>query len=915
MASWSLTGSLSTGAWAQAPALTETAIEVTAPVQPYRQFDKVEITGSSIVRKEQTLALPVMVFTHEDIRRTGLASMTEVLQALPSMGNFVEPSQISMIAGGYTNTAIHGLPTGTLVLVNGLRMATFGRPTMVGPERSSVDLQTLPLADVERIEVLTDGASSLYGTDAIAGVVNIILRTERKGVEIHAERTHPDGGKGMGWSSSLSWGQGQLQRDGHSFLMTLEASRRQELLGTDRPAVNQGRYTFTHQGRAYLYDVPWLSLNGSPATFEQRNATGEAVRWFNSAYLNGQCPGGVPMAQQNACLSNPNRNLGLYPDEDNLRLHARGERLIDNDLTLFNELLLSRSVSSLGDSAWPSVASAYGLTPGSAAYTQALQAGLDPSNTRLVWQPNLPGLRLVSEQTNGRLSVGLKGQSLGWEHSSQLYVAQSQARQSMNFSSIDYGSLGLSSNAVWTNALVLSPLDGNTPLTTQAAALRKLSPESAGTNTLYGLQVRGSRPLAEREGQDILLGLGLDWREEQTDYRNQRTLALVGPPSFFARRQVLAGFAELQLPITPSWEALLGLRTDHYQDLGVTTNAKLATRWAINAQWSMRGAIGTGFRAPSVAQTHKADAPFVWGTINPILTCNAEEQAIIRSLKTATGNNGVCDPTATLYALGNGNPDLKPEKSTQLNWGLTFVPHRNLRLAADVWAVRIDNMMQTLSGGSIVSSPAQYAAHYTLLPPAFAQAYGADPRSVGLLMTMQNMGTQDKAGLDLESQWRQPSDWGMWHLQAQVTYLLRSRLQTSVGGTPWSDLGQYNDNIGTVSPRWRGRIIGGLTRAGWSLNAVMNHTGSYRDVPIQAIALASGQLETVQRQVSAFTTWDLVLQSTVRSDLDVRLNVRNVFNREAPLSFVNLAHQFDSINPIYSNAWGRVIELGLTARF
>lgn len=915
LASWSLTGGLSTGAWAQATALTTTAIEVTAPVQPYRQFDKVEITGSSIIRKEQTQALPVMVFTREDIRRTGLQSLAEVLQALPSMSNFVEPSQLALIAGGYSNAAIHGLPTGTLVLVNGLRMAPFGRPTMVGEERSGVDLQTLPLANVERIEVLTDGASSLYGTDAVAGVVNVILRSQRQGTEVHAHLSRPDGARGQGWSSSLSWGHGQLQRDGHSFLFSLEAAGRRELLGADRPYASQGQYIVEQQGQRYTVDAPRLSFYGSPATLEQRNAAGQPVRWFNTAAKGGACAGsGVSVSGQPACLSNLYPSLGIYPDESQQRLHARAEFLTAEGLTLFGELLLGRSLSSIAYRPWPGVASAYGLAPGSAAYVQALQAGLDPANTRLLWQPDLPALRLASEQTNGRISLGLKGEGGGWDHSSQLYMAQSQA-QNLYAQTISTASLGLTPEGVWDSPWVLRPLDANNPLTQAVAALRSLPPDSAGTNTVYGLQLSGSRPLAEWPSGDVLLGLGLDWREEQTDYQNQRSPAVMGQPSFSARRQVVAGFAELQLPLTPSWEAQLGVRADHYQDVGSTFNAKLATRWALNAQWSLRAAVGSGFRAPSVAQTHRVDNPFVWGEFGTPLDCTAAQQAVAQSLSTANGESGICDPRFPVFVLGNGNPDLKPETSTQLSWGLAFVPHRNLRLAADFWAVRIQDTLQMATPEAVLNAPAQHANNYALLPAPFVQAAGLNPRSMVLYMPLQNMGVKEKVGLDLEAQWRRPGDWGLWLLQAQATRMLRSRVQPSPGSAYSSDLAQFDPNTWTIVPRWRGRIIGGLTRPEGGLHAVLNYIGGHQGAAKDATNLASGATETVRLHVPAFTTWDLVFQTALRTHLDLRIGMRNVFNRQAPLSLNPNTQQLSGANTDTSNLWGRVVELGLTARF
>lgn len=884
---------------------------------PFRQFDKIEITGSSIIRKEENQALPVLVITAEDIRRTGLKSVAEVVQALPVMANFVEGSQLFMIAGGYSSAAIHGLPSGTLVLVNGLRMAPFGRATMTGPERSGVDLQTLPLSDVERIEVLNDGASSLYGTDAIAGVVNIILRRERKGIEIRADASQPVGGQGRGWQTSLSWGRGQLKRDGYSVLLSAEISGRDELLGADRPYAAQGRYTVDQEGQPYRIDGNHLGMASWPATFEQRDAQG-ASTWFNSAYRNGACASDtLPMQGQKACLVNSYRALGIYPREDNRRLHLHVEREVGADLVVFSEWLVGRSITSLAYKTWTPAVSTWGLTPGTLPYQQALEAGLDPANTRLHWQPDLPALRNSSEQTNGRWSVGLKGESQGWDHSSVFYVARSQAANRVeNPAPVAYDALGLAQGGAWRLSETVQPPESSAGLLAQIETLRTSMLESRGVNTFHGLRVRASRALVERDGLDVMLGLGAEWRREQTEYANSLgVLTGGGQPDFRAQRHVLAAHAELQLPVTSAWELNLGLRTDQYQDVGNTTHAKLSTRWQLNPQWSMRGSLGTGFRAPGVAQMHRVAEPFVWSSLGNVWRCSAEQQTVAGSLKTPSGQSGLCVPGSPIFVLGNGNPDLMPEKSAHLSWGMAFTPHRNLRLAADLWAVHIHDVLLTPASEPILASPARYAAHYTLLPERFAGIYRLDPRMLALLVPMQNLGTQEKAGIDLEAQWRQPSPWGLWLLQARGAHVLRSRTQLAPGEAFGSDLGQYDPALGTVTPRWRASVMGSLTRSGWGLQLVLNHTSGYWDASVDGVQLTTGFTESLRRRVADFTTWDVLMQTEVRKGLELRAAVKNLLNRPAPLSFASSSTQLFGANAVHSKLWGRVIELGLTARF
>lgn len=860
-------------------------IEITDTAPAFRQFNQVEITGSSIVRREQTQALPVQVISREDIRRSGLHTVAEVVQALPLMGHFVESAQLGMPAGGYSNAAIHGMPNGTLVLVNGLRLAPFGRQTVSGPERSSADLSTLPLADIERIEVLSDGASSLYGTDAIAGVVNIILRRERKGVEISVDMLRPHGGAGQGWVSSVGWGQGQLQRDGYSLLVTAEFSKRQELLGQDRPEASRARQEFVEGGQRYAVDGPYHTIFTSPAGLRERpSSSWPTGRFVNTLVQNSACASdSPPFHGRGACYRNAYPSLGMYPQEENQRLHARGEWALQGGQTVFADFLIGRSMAVQSNNWWTAARSAYGLPAGSEAFNQALQAGLDPASTRLLWMPDLPALRSASLQTNGRMTVGMRGEWQQWHYRSRAYLAQSRAvSQVDSFGRMAYDSLGMAYDGVWHNDNVMRPLDGNNPLTAQLEALRGgLKNASIGTTRLYGVQAQTSRALAEIDGKDVLLGLGMDLRTETTGFHNLAPQDLqTEPASFSGQRQVQAVHAELQIPVTASWEMNLGARSDHYSDVGRTHNAKLFSRWEINPQWSMRGSIGTGFRAPTVAQTALQERDHIWGE---------------------SGNT---------YVLGNGNPELQPEKSTQLGWGMAFVPHRNLRLAADLWSVRIRDTIRYLSDELVLADPVRYASNYRPIPSGYSNS-----GEMALYLPLQNLGMSEKSGIDLEAQWRQPGDWGRWNLSAQASYLLRSRTRAANDAAYTSDLGRYDPASASVSPRLRARLMAGLTREQWTAQLILNHTSGYQDAPVTATLLSDGSTRTVTRRVPSFSTWDAQLMYAVGRQMDLRLGVRNLLNQPAPLSFAQTSVQVFGANTVYSNLWGRTLQLGMTLRF
>ena len=266
-------------------------VTVSGRALEFRQFDTVEITGSALRRAAESRALPVEIITREDIRKTGLSQTSELVQRLPYMANMIEAGQFLASNGGFANAAIHGMPNGTLVLVNGMRIAPYGRQSIAGGERTGVDLDNIPISAIDRIEVLTDGASSLYGTDALAGVVNIIMSEERKGISISADKTHPDGGAAQTDSLSLQLAKGSLRRDGFHVRAEFEHSERGALSGADRPSLSTGGTTIGSGASATPMAYTLSDLYTSPATLFAPNAVWNSA-WSPLLAQAQPCPSG-----------------------------------------------------------------------------------------------------------------------------------------------------------------------------------------------------------------------------------------------------------------------------------------------------------------------------------------------------------------------------------------------------------------------------------------------------------------------------------------------------------------------------------------------------------------------------------------------------------------------------------------------
>ena len=879
-------------------------VTVTAPVLPFRQFDRVEITGSSILRKEQTQTLPVQIVTRAEIQRSGKHSIADYLQTLPVMVNGFSPSVLGGIQSGFSGAAVHGLQTGTLVLVNGRRMANYGRQTSSGTDNGGVDLNALPLSAIDRVEVLTDGASSVYGTDAQTGVVNIITRTDRPGVEITADHRIPDGQKGLGSRVDLSFGKGQLAKDGYSWYVSADLSQQQALLGRDRPYAAAGRYLLQQNGQDHwAYGAVLTTAQTSPTLASSKSAP-YALLW-NADYQNGACLNGkVPALGKTACLDNNYQDKSLQPEVKTARVHTQGQWQIAPDITAYAELSWQQSEQTRAINNWGQYAAQIGPSPGSPGYELALAQGFDPAQgTWLLYSGSQlgPTGRRFELETR-RVVSGLKGQWQGWNFHAGVSYSDNWAAFSSDVLR-PYPNLGLSSQGVLSNPALLSPLNDQA----EAAVLLRqqlvgmvnpMVTQNKGINRVRGLDLKVSRSVGEIDGKDVLLALGTDWRQETAQYER----LMSGIPSYVGQRSVWAQFAELQVPLPHQAEILASLRNDHYSDFGNTTHGKLSGKWALHDQWLVRGAWGTGFRAPAIAQMQET-GKIRAGTVS--FDCSADLQAAAAKL------GSECSPTNTYSLYSQGSSQLKPELSTQWNLGARFSPDRNNTWSLDYWRIDLRNRINAISYDVIMAHPLQYMANLE------RNAAG----QLQIFTPMINIGKTQTSGVDFSWAFRRPIEWGQLQLGFSGTWLLTSKYQLADGKPFVSDLNTYSDYTGWVVPKLKTRWHAGLQQANWQWLATINHVGSHDDGGSRAsgvnpILVSTGEAVFLEsHRVPAWWTLDLMAAHQWGPQTSVRLGIENALNRRAPLDFGFTSSFNYGTNPMLANVWGRTVHLSMTHRF
>jgi iron complex outermembrane receptor protein len=895
------------------PQTTYPPVEVTGQAPHFRQFGGVEITGSSIIRKEQTQALPVQVITRQDIQRQGITTLAQALMRLPSAVNASELGSIAKDFNGFTNGALHGMPTGTLVLLNGKRLAPFGIQSISGTERASVDLSLMPLTAVERIEVLTDGASSLYGTDAIAGVINIITRTEFNGLEMSANHSRPVGGAAQGHVASLVWGKGLLAQDGFSLRLAAEWDHTRALRGADRPYATQGRIGFVKNGVRYEADSAEVSAFASPALLW---SPGSSPPMLSSLFNAGACVGDSVTYRGFAggCKANPLPTYDIYPETQDQKLHATGEVLLPNGATLYSELFYAQQKTQMGVSLWPAISGRIVNQPGSPGYSEMLSAGLNPANGVYFWRANLSALQERFEKKLSRVTVGLKGELQGWRYNASVYQTLSRAQHDFDHTDLN-AALGLQANKPLTNPNLLKPLDANNPLTGQLEALRNnWNPFVLGKTGITALELRASRPWFEIDGKDVLVGWGLDARQETVNSENLFSTSTL--PEFSGKRSDAAAYAELQIPLRSDWDVIASWRTDRYSDVGSTSNGKIASRWALSPEWALRGSAGTGFRAPAVGQTLTVANPYVNQTLSNF-ACTNDLTAIAAALAAQTGKDVRCRTNDVFNLFTNGNPDLQPEKSLQATLGLAFTPHRNLTLSADYWRVEMRDTLQFMSYSAVLADPYKYQAQFVVDPGLIRNPQtNTYFQRMSMFLQMQNLGQMVKEGIDLDARYRHPGDWGRWHVGMKATVMLHSKSKNTPDAAWSSDLARYSENSNTVVPRLRSQGTLGLEQANAFWQMALNYTSAYSDKDVSAFNTQTGKFETVSdRRVPGFLTVDATGAYQLNPSTQIRVGVNNLFNRQPPLSFYSTSSFVWGVNSQAGSLYGRTAQVGMTVKF
>ncbi|WP_254504569.1 TonB-dependent receptor [Duganella vulcania] len=890
---------LALSAGAVAGLLGQAALAQEAPATP-AVMPRVEITGSAIRRIESETALPVQVITREDIEKAGVTTASELMARVSAnVGGLTDGASITdgHDQRGFNSANLRGIGTSsTLVLLNGRRMANFASPG----DDTGVDLNNIPAAAIQRVEVLLDGASALYGTDAIGGVINFITRKDFQGVELNAYGAKTDEGGAGKRTATLTAGTGDLARDGYNVFAVVDLQRTDALSTSQRKFIGNLRIPerlphllsgftspanirLTGAQRDYLNDNGF-TLNGKPLTNRTINLSVPGCAPPANLYL----PAGI--GGVDACTYNYMGDTELYPKSDKANLLTRGVLQLNADNQLFAEIALSRSKTHyVASTARVSAPVNYKKIPGLAKYNlDSDEASADDDvvgDVTLRIRLNDAGRR-TSELTSEsqRYVVGLTGSARGFDYDIGLNHSVNTIKDKDTHGYLLY------------DKLVQGIYDGviNPFGPSGAAGVALLDSIQVNDDVRHArgvmdsLDFKVSHAVGTLAGGEAALAVGGELRHERTDFTPSALLmsdninndaAPEGGRATSDKRTVQAVYGELLLPFTKQWEAQLSARYDHYQVVGGAASPKIGVTYMPAKTMLFRASAGRGFRAPSMSDLYRPTVYSSTATLPDPVLC-------------AAVGNSLADCADNWDTRRYSNANLKPEHSRQYSLGMVLEPSKQVSMTLDYWNIKRTDLISEIGDDIILGNLAKYGD----------LVHRKDDGSIDYIdLRKENRGAQLASGLDLTLDYRGVKTWaGNFGGHLSGTYVLNSKIQNAVGDPYLSNLGRFVTD--GVVQRWRHTVTFDWDRGPYSASLSNTYSSGYQDQN-SAINTDDGTV-VAANHVKAYSLWDLSGAWQVSKAFKLRAGVQNLFNTAPPYS--NQAFYFISgYDPTYTDPRGR----------
>lgn len=890
----------------------------------------ITVTGSALPRIDVETPSPVTTITADQIQKSGLTTVSDVIRAVSADNSgSIPPAFTGGFAAGSSGVALRGLTVNsTLVLINGRRAANY--PLADDGQRSFVDLNTIPSNAIERIEVLKDGASSLYGADAIAGVVNIILRPSYQGTELSADVGTSQHGGGTTKRGTVLFGGGDLRKDGWNAYFSAEYQKDERIRVGDRGYPYNTNDTTRSGGNNLIGGQPSQnsgSIYGTvtPGTLSRPGdvTSGVADPGAVAQPLVPCGPGSTfitddPNNPGSYCAFNRTRYFDIAPMMERQGLYGRFNLKLNDTTTAYIDASYYQVRTEFRGPPPQIQASTPNNTNAIALPATLPDGSLNPNNPfaadgkAALINYTFPGIPGGGDNKNHNLRItgGVTGTWGDWSYDSSLVFSHN---------SLDISTPGLLNYGALVAAVANGTYNFLDPSANSPELLRMLGPtlKKTSTSDLQSIDFRVSRPLMDLAGGSLGLATGIDVRhEEQNDPDLNPNLSAqgLGIAHTKGNRTVTGAYVELDAPFLESLEVDVSGRYDHYSDFGKSFSPKIGLKWKPLDELAFRGTFSKGFRAPSFSENGSSESEG-FATYTP----PADFQA-------AHNNSGYVQP----YALGfltAANPKVKPERSKSYTFGILYQPTQDLSASLDYYRIKKTGVISQqdpfavldayLAGeplpkdSSIVADVPDPAAPNALARPLVVVAPYVNQNALETKGIDLNL----KGGFDFHENMRFTSEVNLTRIISWTLTLQDGTKQQFVGTH-----GPYGVSSGAGTPRYRGSWANSLQIGKFNVTGTVYYTSGLKLTEpdsgpgCQSTNTLTGEDFPPSCRMSSFTEVDFTGRYDLTEKVAITGSIMNAFDRKAPFDPLNYASF--NYNPTYAQAGavGRFYTVGVKVK-
>ncbi len=949
---------------AAAPVMAQSSTDATtAPVQ------RVEITGSNIRRADAEIPSPVQVITAEDLKKSGYTTIAQVLQNITANGQgTLSQGFPQAFAAGASGISLHGLTTSaTLVLIDGHRMAPY--PLSDDGQRSFVDVSNIPFDAVERVEVLKDGASATYGSDAMAGVVNIILKKTMTGTNVSAEAGTTTQGGGTTEHLTFSKGWGDYEADGYNAYISLEYRNQNDITYGQRK--NDGLWASTNLTSIGGVDKtpgvvtplttnpailsPYLQAYNPNGTAAQQAFTA-ANTYFYPSSTSCTGTGGANFANYEAGNCGwQNGHDEIQPATQNINLLASLSKKLGDDWRLDAKVSLFDSKAEQ----YAPTAGGMQTYPGSFSPLVAVSAGVNPhlvgtSISAITVPYGYPGNTLTDSITGqglpatvngvipgvGPIHTGLEskawravfdltGEAFGWDVDTSFGWTKVGTVQK-NYNTINIPALNAALNAPNGSAAQWNVTGGNSQ-----ALINSIFPTAIAddVSTLEFVEFHATRSLMQLPGGDLGFSTGLEFLHRDMESPAPGLIAdgiVPGNNAYVSGSQSDASaYIEVAAPVVKTLELDGSVRFDHFSNSAGATTPKVGFKWTPSSAFALRGTAATGFRAPNAAENGQSGQAYLYNTINDPVLCPSP-------VNNAGGHIAAGSVTSfcsfqPVY-LNSANPSLSPEKSVSETLGVILEPIKGWSSTIDMYQVKIKDQIiagQADWAGAVRGSPvASQCADgnggtYTCTPSAGPLIY--------VPVEYVNANSTKTSGVEFDSRYKwKLGDFGALTTDLQWTHVMSYILTT--GGQQYQLAGTHGPFIiggDTGNPKDRVQATFTWDKGPWQVATTFNWMSSF-DLTDPSIGLTdcasgagvngwypNGNPPSSVCKVNSFLDTDVSFRYNIDKQWTVHGAITNLFNQAPPLDVNTYGGGQLPYNPSMhmAGAIGRFVNVGASYKF